>query len=85
MCACSGKCLGLPWPHGFSSSQDSYLLDYFLFLNRYFEVGAPVYFVTTGGYNFSSKEGMNAICSSAGCDSYSLTQKIQYATEFPDM
>ncbi|XP_055969411.1 NPC1-like intracellular cholesterol transporter 1 [Sorex fumeus] len=65
--------------------KDSYLLDYFLFLNRYFEVGAPVYFVTKGGYNFSSKEGMNAICSSAGCDSYSLTQKIQYATEFSEM
>lgn len=64
--------------------QDSYLLDYFLFLNRYFEVGAPVYFVTTGGYNFSSEAGMNAICSSAGCDSFSLTQKIQFATEFPD-
>ncbi|XP_046525061.1 NPC1-like intracellular cholesterol transporter 1 isoform X1 [Equus quagga] len=64
--------------------KDSYLLDYFLFLNRYFEVGAPVYFVTTGGYNFSSEAGMNAICSSAGCDSYSLTQKIQYATEFPE-
>ncbi|XP_040310900.1 NPC1-like intracellular cholesterol transporter 1 isoform X2 [Herpailurus yagouaroundi] len=63
---------------------DSYLLDYFLFLNRYFEVGAPVYFVTTGGYNFSSEAGMNAICSSAGCDSFSLTQKIQFATEFPD-
>ncbi|KAF3817037.1 hypothetical protein GH733_013779 [Mirounga leonina] len=30
------------------------------------------------------KAGMNAICSSAGCDSYSLTQKIQYATEFPE-
>ncbi|XP_053510806.1 NPC1-like intracellular cholesterol transporter 1 isoform X2 [Artibeus jamaicensis] len=64
--------------------KDSYLLDYFLFLNRYFEVGAPVYFVTTGGYNFSSKAGMNAICSSSGCDSYSLTQKIQYAAEFPE-
>ncbi|XP_017514095.1 NPC1-like intracellular cholesterol transporter 1 isoform X2 [Manis javanica] len=64
--------------------KDSYLLDYFIFLNRYFEVGAPVYFVTTGGYNFSSEVGMNAICSSAGCDSFSLTQKIQYATEFPD-
>ncbi|VFV21186.1 npc1 (niemann-pick type [Lynx pardinus] len=63
---------------------DSYLLDYFLFLNRYFEVGAPVYFVTTGGYNFSTEAGMNAICSSAGCDSFSLTQKIQFATEFPD-
>ncbi|XP_006051366.1 NPC1-like intracellular cholesterol transporter 1 [Bubalus bubalis] len=65
--------------------KDSYLIDYFLFMNRYFEVGAPVYFVTTGGYNFSSEEGMNAICSSAGCNNFSLTQKIQYATDFPDM
>ncbi|XP_037693744.1 NPC1-like intracellular cholesterol transporter 1 [Choloepus didactylus] len=65
--------------------EDSYLLDYFLFLNKYFEVGAPVYFVTTGGYNFSSVAGMNGICSSAGCDDFSLTQKIQYATEFPEM
>ncbi|XP_064228071.1 NPC1-like intracellular cholesterol transporter 1 isoform X1 [Aotus nancymaae] len=64
--------------------KDSYLLDYFLFLNRYFEVGAPVYFVTTSGYNFSSEAGMNAICSSAGCNNFSLTQKIQYATEFPE-
>uniref|UniRef100_A0A8C5L4U1 NPC1 like intracellular cholesterol transporter 1 n=1 Tax=Jaculus jaculus TaxID=51337 RepID=A0A8C5L4U1_JACJA len=64
--------------------KDSYLLEYFLFLNRYFEVGPPVYFVTTSGYNFSSEAGMNAICSSAGCNSFSLTQKIQYATEFPD-
>ncbi|XP_061053540.1 NPC1-like intracellular cholesterol transporter 1 isoform X2 [Eubalaena glacialis] len=47
-------------------------------------VGAPVYFVTTGGYNFSSEAGLNAICSSAGCNNFSLTQKIQYATEFPD-
>ncbi|XP_016003353.2 NPC1-like intracellular cholesterol transporter 1 isoform X4 [Rousettus aegyptiacus] len=64
--------------------KDSYLLDYFFSLNRYFEVGAPVYFVTTGGFNFSSAEGMNSICSSAGCDSSSLSQKIQYATEFPE-
>ncbi|XP_012888390.1 PREDICTED: Niemann-Pick C1-like protein 1 [Dipodomys ordii] len=64
--------------------KDSYLLDYFLALNRYFEVGPPVYFVTTSGYNFSSEAGMNAICSSAGCNNFSLTQKIQYASEFPD-
>lgn len=73
-----------PQPRDYLLFQDSYLLDYFFSLNRYFEVGAPVYFVTTGGYNFSSEAGMNAICSSAGCDSYSLTQKIQYATEFPE-
>ncbi|XP_021488417.1 NPC1-like intracellular cholesterol transporter 1 [Meriones unguiculatus] len=64
--------------------KDSYLVDYFLFLNRYFEVGPPVYFITTSGYNFSSEAGMNAICSSAGCNSFSLTQKIQYASEFPE-
>lgn len=65
-------------------SQDSYLIDYFLFLNRYLEVGPPVYFDTTSGYNFSMEAGMNAICSSAGCESFSLTQKIQYASEFPN-
>lgn len=75
---------GLPRLRESLLSQDSYLIDYFLFLNRYFEVGPPVYFVTTSGYNFSSQAGMNAICSSAGCDSFSLTQKIQYATEFPE-
>ncbi|XP_004676600.1 PREDICTED: Niemann-Pick C1-like protein 1 [Condylura cristata] len=65
--------------------KDSYLINYFQFLNRYFEIGAPVYFVTTGGYNFSSTEGLNAICSSAGCDNFSLTQKIHYASKFPEI
>ncbi|XP_057588201.1 NPC1-like intracellular cholesterol transporter 1 isoform X2 [Hippopotamus amphibius kiboko] len=58
-----------------------FLLHWF---TRVVVVGAPVYFVTTGGYNFSTEEGMNAICSSAGCNNFSLTQKIQYATDFPD-
>nr|DBA32150.1 TPA: hypothetical protein GDO54_007891 [Pyxicephalus adspersus] len=62
---------------------DSYVLEYFHALNEYFEVGVPTYFVTTPGYNFSSLEGINGICSSAGCDNNSMTQKIQYATDFP--
>ncbi|KAM8760598.1 NPC1-like intracellular cholesterol transporter 1 [Acanthopagrus schlegelii] len=62
----------------------SYMLDYFQYLYKYFEVGVPVYFVTKKGYNFSTLAGMNGVCSSVGCDEYSLTQKIQYATEFPD-
>ncbi|NXS50427.1 NPCL1 protein, partial [Balaeniceps rex] len=53
--------------------QDSYLLQYFAALNRYLEVGVPTYFVTTGGYDFSSPASTNAICSSAGCDADSLT------------
>ncbi|XP_073509866.1 NPC1-like intracellular cholesterol transporter 1 [Phyllobates terribilis] len=63
---------------------DSYVLNYFNNLNTYFEVGVPTYFVTTAGYNFSSLDGINGICSSAGCDNNSMTQKIQYATDYPD-
>ncbi|XP_060107597.1 NPC1-like intracellular cholesterol transporter 1 [Heteronotia binoei] len=66
-----------------SVPEDSYMLQYFQYLNQYFMVGAPTYFVTTGGYNFSSYDGMNGVCSSTGCDNNSMTQKIQYATQFP--
>ncbi|XP_018428643.1 PREDICTED: Niemann-Pick C1-like protein 1 [Nanorana parkeri] len=62
---------------------DSYVVDYLNHLNEYFEVGVPTYFVTTPGYNFSSLAGINGICSSAGCDNNSMTQKIQYATDYP--
>uniref|UniRef100_A0A8C0ISS6 NPC1 like intracellular cholesterol transporter 1 n=1 Tax=Chelonoidis abingdonii TaxID=106734 RepID=A0A8C0ISS6_CHEAB len=64
---------------------DSYMVQYFQYLNQYFMVGLPTYFVTTGGYNFSTGPGMNGVCSSAGCDNSSLTQKIQYATRFPNV
>ncbi|KAM9360631.1 NPC1-like intracellular cholesterol transporter 1 [Symphorus nematophorus] len=63
----------------------SYMLDYFHYLYKYFEVGVPVYFVTKRGFNFSTKAGMNAVCSSVGCDQFSLTQKIQYATDYPEL
>ncbi|XP_076845060.1 NPC1-like intracellular cholesterol transporter 1 [Brachyhypopomus gauderio] len=62
---------------------DSYMLKYFEYLYKYFEVGVPTYFVTTKGFNFSNVNGTNAVCSSVGCDEFSLTQKIQYATEYP--
>ncbi|XP_068130864.1 NPC1-like intracellular cholesterol transporter 1 [Hyperolius riggenbachi] len=63
---------------------DSYIIDYLRNLTEYFEVGVPTYFVTKPGYNFSTIAGINGICSSAGCDNNSMTQKIQYATDFPD-
>uniref|UniRef100_A0A671VNE3 NPC1 like intracellular cholesterol transporter 1 n=1 Tax=Sparus aurata TaxID=8175 RepID=A0A671VNE3_SPAAU len=61
----------------------SYMLDYFQYLYKYFEVGVPVYFVTKKGYNFSTMAGMNGVCSSVGCDEYSLTQKIQSYLAIP--
>lgn len=60
------------------------MLDYFQYLYKYFEVGVPVYFVTKKGFNFTTVAGMNAVCSSVDCDPFSLTQKIQYATNYSD-
>ncbi|KAI9521783.1 hypothetical protein NQZ68_003938 [Dissostichus eleginoides] len=65
--------------------QGSYMLDYFKYLYKYFEVGVPVYFVTKKGFDFTAVKGMNGVCSSVGCDQYSLTQKIQYATNHPEL
>uniref|UniRef100_A0A4W5K052 NPC1 like intracellular cholesterol transporter 1 n=1 Tax=Hucho hucho TaxID=62062 RepID=A0A4W5K052_9TELE len=63
--------------------QGSYMLEYFKYLYAYFEVGVPTYFVTTKGFNFTSTMGMNAACSSVGCDPFSLTQKIQSYMAIP--
>ncbi|XP_030058354.1 NPC1-like intracellular cholesterol transporter 1 [Microcaecilia unicolor] len=65
--------------------KDSYMVNYFKYLNQYFEVGVPTYFVTMSGYDFSNVEGINGVCSSVGCNNNSLTQKIQYAVEFPEL
>ncbi|XP_061905585.1 NPC1-like intracellular cholesterol transporter 1 isoform X2 [Entelurus aequoreus] len=65
--------------------QGSYMLDYFKYLYKYLEVGVPVYFVTKRGFSFNTTEGMNAVCSSVGCDPFSMTQKIQYATNHPEL
>ncbi|XP_062452632.1 NPC1-like intracellular cholesterol transporter 1 [Rhea pennata] len=87
--ACAGLYLTLQVSVGLDQElalpKDSYMLEYFAALNKYLAVGVPTYFVTTGGYNFSSPAGTNAICSSAGCDADSLTQKIQYATLFSNV
>ncbi|XP_037742058.1 NPC1-like intracellular cholesterol transporter 1 [Chelonia mydas] len=86
---CAGIYLALQVPVGLDQElalpKDSYLVQYFQYLNQYFMVGLPTYFVTTSGYNFSTGPGLNGVCSSAGCDNNSLTQKIQYATGFPNV
>ncbi|XP_055552357.1 NPC1-like intracellular cholesterol transporter 1 isoform X2 [Falco cherrug] len=86
---CAGLYLALQVPVGLDQElampEDSYMLQYFAALNRYLAVGVPTYFVTTGGYDFSSTNGTNGICSSAGCDADSLTHTIQYATRFPNV
>ncbi|XP_062493658.1 NPC1-like intracellular cholesterol transporter 1 [Pezoporus occidentalis] len=87
--ACAGLYLMLQLPVGLDQElampKDSYVLQYFSALNQYLAVGVPVFFVTTEGYNFSSPEGTNGICSSSGCASDSLTHTVEMATRFPNV
>jgi len=63
---------------------DSYVLEYFNYMELYLGVGVPVYFVTKGGYDFSSQDGGNAICATAGCNNYSFVQQISFASKDPE-
>ncbi|XP_065515508.1 NPC1-like intracellular cholesterol transporter 1 isoform X2 [Lathamus discolor] len=86
--ACAGLYLMLQVPVGLDQElampKDSYMLQYFSAINQYLAVGVPTFFVTTEGYDFSSAEGINGICSSSGCDSDSLGHTVEMATRFPN-
>jgi len=56
-----------------SMPSDSYVLDYFDYLNKYLSTGAPVYFVVKEGQDYSSGvDGANQICGGVGCNNDSL-------------
>jgi Niemann-Pick C1 protein len=63
-----------------SMPKDSYVLDYFIALEKYLSVGVPVYFVVKGGQNYSSMRTQNTICATSGCDIDSLLNQINLAT-----
>uniref|UniRef100_H2Z2C6 SSD domain-containing protein n=1 Tax=Ciona savignyi TaxID=51511 RepID=H2Z2C6_CIOSA len=67
-----------------SVPKDSYVLTYFDYMEKYLDVGVPVYFVTKGPYNFANENSSSMICGGSGCDTYSLTQQISYASQNPD-
>ena len=64
---------------------DSFVLKYFQYLNKYLSVGPPFYIVVnntkagTGkgmGFDFSNYELQNRICGGEGCDSDSLQAQV---------
>lgn len=63
----------------YSMPDDSYLLDYFASMNKYFHAGPPVYFVIEEGHNYTSPEGQNAVCGGVGCNNDSLVQEVYNA------
>ena len=61
--------------------EDSYLSKYFDHYQKYFEVGPPVYFMITEGYNYSDVKLQNKICGLYECDVNSLSQILKYHAE----
>ncbi|KAF8767939.1 NPC intracellular cholesterol transporter 1 like protein [Argiope bruennichi] len=57
--------------------EDSYMLKYFLYLEKYLSVGPPIYFGISEGYNYSDTKAQKIICSAqAFCESNSITSEL---------
>ncbi|GFY66949.1 NPC intracellular cholesterol transporter 1 [Trichonephila inaurata madagascariensis] len=60
-----------------SVPEDSYMLRYFDYLEKYLSVGPPVYFSISNGYNYSDSKAQKKICSAQSvCDSNSITSEL---------
>lgn len=67
-----------------SMPMDSYVLEYMNMLFSYLAVGAPVYFVVPGGFNYSNPDLQQKICGGVGCAKDSLVTQISTAGKLPD-
>ncbi|GBN80501.1 NPC intracellular cholesterol transporter 1 [Araneus ventricosus] len=57
--------------------EDSYMLKYFQYLEKYLSVGPPVYFGISDGYNYSDIKSQKRICSAqAFCEPNSITSEL---------
>ena len=63
-----------------SVPKSSYVAKYFDYMETYFMVGVPVYFVLEGKFNYEDPRYRDLICGSAGCDLYSLAEQISRAS-----
>ncbi|XP_041982247.1 NPC intracellular cholesterol transporter 1 isoform X2 [Aricia agestis] len=68
-----------------SMPQDSFQLKYFQYLNKYLNIGPPVYFVVTEGLNYSHTDTQNMICGTRYCNDDSLTMQLYSASRMPNI
>ncbi|XP_014300205.2 NPC intracellular cholesterol transporter 1 isoform X2 [Microplitis demolitor] len=68
-----------------SMPEDSFVLKYFKYLNEYLSVGPPVYFVVTGGLNYSRTFDQNLVCGGTYCNSDSVITQIFSAAQQPNV
>ncbi|CAH2044145.1 unnamed protein product, partial [Iphiclides podalirius] len=62
-----------------SMPHDSFQLKYFQHLNKYLNIGPPVYFVLTTGLNFSKVDHQNMVCGTRFCNPDSVTMQLYSA------
>lgn len=56
--------------------QDSFQLKYFQYLNKYLNIGPPVYFVVTDGLDYSDKDTQNMVCGTRFCNPDSIAMQL---------
>ncbi|KAG1714143.1 NPC intracellular cholesterol transporter 1 [Nymphon striatum] len=62
-----------------SMPEDSYLQKYFDSLTKYSKTGPPVYYVVKDGYDYINPLPQDHICSTVGCDAFSVVNQLNYA------
>ncbi|XP_053611074.1 NPC intracellular cholesterol transporter 1 isoform X2 [Plodia interpunctella] len=67
-----------------SMPQDSFQLKYFQHLNKYLNIGPPVYFVITEGLDFSQTNTQNMICGTRFCRPDSVAMQLYSAYRTPN-
>ncbi|CAD6208835.1 GSCOCG00010663001-RA-CDS [Cotesia congregata] len=68
-----------------SMPEDSFVLKYFKYLNSYLSIGPPMYFVVTGGLNYSNTFDQNLVCGGKYCNSDSVSTQIFIAAQQPNI
>jgi Niemann-Pick C1 protein len=59
-----------------SLPKDSYLITYYEEVHEYSESGEPLFIVIRDGFDYSSLEEQNSLCTNPGCNSNSLLNNL---------
>ena len=81
-CICLSFCdkIKIGFDQKLAMPTDSYQIKYFNALESYLAVGAPVYFVVKGGFNYTNPNDLRKLCGSPTCRDDSLQSMISKAS-----
>lgn len=65
--------------------EDSYMINYFNFYQKYFVTGPPTYFMITNGLNYSDSTVQRTLCTQNKCDADSLPSILGLLSKRPNL